>query len=101
MRRRATVKRDRNHGEIVAALEAARCGVVDLAAVGAGVPDLLVHGPVHPWEMVLMEVKDELQPPSARKLTPDQKKFHAAWRGRIVVVKNVNEALAAMGIGGA
>lgn len=92
------VKRDRNQPEIVAALEAAFCGVVDLAAVGDGIPDLLVHGPVAPFDMVLMEVKDGLQPPCERQLTPAQVKFHAAWRGRIVVVTSVNEALAAVGI---
>lgn len=95
---RRIAKRDANHPEIVAALRAAGCGVVDLAAVGAGVPDLLVCEPVHPFRSWLIEVKDSAKPPSARKLTPDQVKFHAAWRGDIAIVTTVAEALAAVGI---
>ena len=96
MRRAAKV--DGNHAKIVAALRAVGCGVVDLSAVGCGVPDLLVTCPTHPHDMVLIEVKDEAQPANKRKLTPAQEKFHAGWRGRLVVVKSVDEALAAVGI---
>jgi len=95
---RRAPKKDRNHPEIVAALRAAGCGVCDLAAVGAGVPDLLVCLPTWPHKSFLLEVKDGRKPPSARKLTPDQEKFHAAWRGEIAVVTSVAEALAAVGI---
>lgn len=97
MTRRAA-KRDANHGEIVDALRSAGCGVVDLAAVGAGVPDLLVCGPVYPFPAHLLEIKDGGKPPSARRLTPDQERFHAAWKGEIHVVTSVDEALRVMGI---
>lgn len=96
MRRPAKV--DANHPQIVAALRAAGCWVMDLSAVGKGCPDLLVHGPVHSWDFKLLEVKDGSKPPSARKLTPAQIEFHAGCRGPVVVVKDVPEALAAMGI---
>jgi len=96
MRRAAKV--DANHGEIVAALRAAGCGVLDLSAVGSGCPDLLVHGPTYPWRHTLLEVKDGAKPPSARKLTPDQEKFHAGWKGFIHVVKSVDEAFDAVGV---
>lgn len=96
MRRAAKV--DANQAEIVLALRDAGCWVLDLSAVGQGCPDLLVHGPVHPWHLVLLEIKDGSKPPSARKLTPDQIKFHAGCNAPLVVVTNVKEALAAVGI---
>jgi len=96
MRRAAKV--DANHAEIVATLRAAGCWVLDLSAVGRGCPDLLVHGPVHNWDFKLIEIKDGRKVPSARKLTPDQIKFHAGCRGPVVVVTSVDEALAAFGL---
>ena len=72
----------------------------DLAAVGAGVPDILVCSPTWPHATMLMEVKDSSKPPSARKLTPAQVIFHAGWKGAIYVVTSSDEALAAaMGVG--
>jgi len=64
--------------------------VVSLAAVGHGCPDLLVgyHG-----TNFLLEVKDGARPPSARKLTSDEHKFHSSWRGTVVVVNGVNDAI--------
>lgn len=97
MRRAAKV--DANQAAIVSALRDAGCGVLDLSAVGKGCPDLLVHGPCYPWRTCLMEVKDGDKPPSARKLTPDQVKFHGAWKGWLYTVTSVNEALAAAGVG--
>lgn len=95
---RRAPKKDANHAEIVRAFTEAGCWVLDLAAVGQGCPDLLVHGPVHPWHLVLIEIKDGSKPPSARKLTPDQIKFHAGCNAPLVVVTNVKEALEAVGI---
>lgn len=91
---RRAAKRDANHPDVVKALRDAGCGVVDLAAVGAGVPDLLVCAPTWPHDSALVEVKDGNKPPSARKLTPEQERFHAAWKGRIHVVTSPDEALA-------
>lgn len=93
---RRAAKRDSNHQSVVKALRAAGCGVVDLAAVGCGVPDLLVCTPTWPHETALVEVKDGSKPPSARKLTPDQERFHAAWKGRVFVVTSPAEALQAI-----
>lgn len=96
MRRAAKV--DANHGDIVRALREAGCWVLDLSAVGKGCPDLLVHGPVYPWDFKMVEIKDGSKPPSARRLTPDQVEFHAGVRGPVHVVNNEAEALAVMGI---
>ncbi len=82
MRRAAKV--DRNHAEIVAAFRMFGCTVQSLAAVGAGVPDLLVG-----WRMknFLVEVKDGTKTKSQRKLTPAQIAFHSTWLGQIFIVE--------------
>jgi hypothetical protein len=89
MRRAAKV--DANHGEIVAALRSVGATVQSLAAVGGGVPDLLVG-----WRglNLLIEVKDGSRIPSQQKLTPDQERWHEAWNGQLVyVVRSVDETL--------
>lgn len=99
MRRAAKV--DANHAEVVDALRAAGCGVLSLAAVGKGCPDLLVHPPTYPdcRMAVLMEIKDGAKPPSERKLTKAQVEFHRKWKGWIYTVTSVDEALDVMGLG--
>lgn len=48
---------------------------------------------------LLMEVKDGQKPPSARRLTEDQLKWHGAWRGGpLAVVDGVDAALRALGV---
>lgn len=91
MRRAAKV--DANQAEIVAALRQIGASVQPLHAVGQGCPDLLVG-----WRgmVSLLEIKDGSKPPSARKLTPDQEKWHAAWRGQVAVVENVEQAIEAI-----
>jgi len=86
---------DANQQSIVAALRGAGCSVCLLHAVGMGCPDLLVayHG-----RLVLMEVKDGSKPPSARKLTKAQEKFHAEWNGPIYIVTSIDEAFDAIGV---
>lgn len=47
---------------------------------------------------LLLEVKDGNKPPSARALTPNEKKFHESWTGGpLYIVTGVNEALATLG----
>jgi hypothetical protein len=96
MRRAAKV--DANQAEIVKALRDTGCGVLDLSGVGKGCPDLLVHAPFYPWRTTLLEIKDGAKPPSARKLTADQERFHATWKGFIHVVTTADEALDAAGV---
>ena len=89
MRRRA--RTDRNQTEIVEALRAAGASVYSLAAVGDGIPDLLVG---HAGKTALVEIKDGEQPPSKRQLTPDQLKWHGEWNGgTLAVVCDVESAL--------
>jgi len=93
MRRAAKV--DRNQAEIIAALELVGATVTSLAAVGGGVPDLLV---AHRKKWHLLEVKDGKKPPSERQLTPDQVKWHAKQQAPVHTVKSVDEALQAIGV---
>ena len=88
MRRRA--RTDGNHGQIVEALRAAGCTVQSLAAIGDGTPDLLVGVD---GRNLLVEVKDGSKSPSRRRLTDDERTWHAAWAGQVVVVATVAEAL--------
>jgi hypothetical protein len=40
----------------------------------------------------LIEVKDGSLPPSARKLTADEQKFHDAWAGQVAIANTPEEA---------
>jgi len=40
----------------------------------------------------LLEIKDGDKPPSSRKLTADQVKWHDAWRGSVTVIKSIDDA---------
>ena len=89
---------DENQPGIVAALIRAGCCVQSLAALGCGVPDLLVWSP-HTKQHHLIEVKNPEQDKSHRALKPDQVKFHTFWKGPIAIVETAEQALAAVGIG--
>lgn len=96
---------DANAAKIVAALRAIGCSVEYIASVySAGVPDLLVGVPrgttvlgetSMPRTTVLMEVKR----PKRGRLRESQSSFIATWRGGpVVVVTDVDSALAALGL---
>lgn len=93
MRRNA--RTDDNHAQIVRALTDCGCTVQSLAPVGDGCPDILVglRGVTY-----LMEIKNGAMVASGRKLKPAQVKWHAWWRGHVVVVKSVADALTAVGL---
>lgn len=94
MRRAAKI--DANQPEIVQALRQAGATVQSLAAVGSGVPDLLVG---FQGKTALIEVKDSAKPPSARCLTEDQLDWHGKWRGgTLAVVCDVDSALRVLGV---
>jgi hypothetical protein len=85
MRRAAKV--DANHGAVAGAFVAMGCSVRSLAAVGGGVPDLLVAAPGS-GNTFLVEVKDGAKSKSRRKLTDAQKTFKAQWKGPIFYVEH-------------
>lgn len=90
---RRAAKTDENHQDIVRALRKLGASVQSLAAVGQGCPDILVG-----WRgmLSLLEIKDGSKPPSARKLTDDQVRWHAEWRGPVDVVYSVEDAIRAV-----
>lgn len=91
---RRAPKLDRTQPEIVAALRSAGASVQSLAAVGGGVPDLVVG---IGGQTYLIECKDGKLPPSGRTLTPQQRAWHDAWRGSPVwVISSADEAVAAL-----
>lgn len=81
---------DLNQRYIVATLRGAGATVEHLHAVGKGCPDLLVG---YMGENYLLEVKGE-----NGSLTPHQVTWHAAWGGRVHVVRTGAEAMRAIGI---
>jgi hypothetical protein len=86
---------DRNQNQIVEALRAIGATVQHLHELGQGCPDLLVG---HKGLNYVLEVKDPSQVPSKRRLTPDEKEWHAEWRGQVATVETVEEAYAAIGV---
>ena len=88
MRRAAKV--DANQKIVVKAFRDLGCTVQHLHAVGSGCPDLLVG---IMGINLLVEVKDGDKPPSARKLTKDQVKWHGSWLGQKCIVKSVDEVI--------
>jgi Holliday junction resolvase len=93
------VKRDANHKEIVDKLVGVGCSVVDLAACGGGIPDILVG---LAGRNVLLEIKN----PETRKVRGDkiretmakQQAFRDSWRGQVAVVDSVEAAWKALGL---
>jgi hypothetical protein len=61
--------------------------------IGRGFPDLVVG---YRGTNYFLEVKDGRKPPSHRRLTRDEQRWHSTWRGQVVVVESVDEALAAI-----
>lgn len=78
---------DANQSTLVEALRAIGASVEILG--GKGVPDLLVG---YEDENYLLEVK-----PRNKKLNDDQVRWHAEWKGRVVVVRTTADAFRAIG----
>lgn len=58
--------------------------------VGQGCPDILIG---HLGTNVLIEIKDGDTWKSHRKLTKDEKEWHEAWRGQVVIIETDSEAI--------
>lgn len=87
---RRAARTDANQKEIVSALRAIGCSVQDLSKVGMGLTDLLVG---YRNVNLLIEAKDGSKPPSKRKKTPSQIKFHDEWRGQKTIVESPEQAI--------
>jgi len=87
---RKYARKDSNHKEIIQAFRDLGATVFDTASLGSGFPDCVLG---FRGVNVLVEIKDGSLPPSKRKLTPDEHKFHATWLGRVVIINNIDEAV--------
>jgi len=81
---------DTNHREIEAAFRSLGCTVFDTSRVGGGFPDMVVGVT---GINLLVEVKDGARPPSERRLNAAEREFHDSWRGQVVVVETVDQAI--------
>ena len=81
---------DSNHNEVRQALEAVGAKVYSTAALGDGFPDLIAG---YKGINILFEVKDGKKPPSKRKLTPDELKWHNSWKGQVNIVETPESAI--------
>lgn len=91
MRRQARV--DDNQAEIVKALRDIGASVQPIHQIGGGCPDILVG---YRGRNIVMELKDGNKPPSARKLTADEIDWHSSWRGQVVIVETIEQAIKAV-----
>jgi hypothetical protein len=91
---RRAARRDANEGDIIKAMRAE--GAYVKVINDEGLFDLLVsHGPEGKRRTLLIEVKDGAKPPSARRLTDAEQKFHDEWPGSdLYIVNSVEEAIA-------
>ena len=89
MARRAA-KVDDNQDEVVSAFRSLGYSVAITSMCGDGFSDLVVGKHERNY---LIEVKDGNKPPSRRKLTKEQEKFKAKWRGQYDVVTSVEDVL--------
>jgi hypothetical protein len=88
---RRAASTDANQPLIVDTFRKAGCSVQILSAVGSGCVDLLVGCS---GVNLCVEVKDPKQPPSKRRLTPDQRIWHDEWRGQKCIVESPADAVA-------
>ena len=79
---------DGNQTEIVEGLRKLGYSVAITSDLGDGFPDLVV---AIDFKTMLVEVKDPNQPPSKRKLTPAQIKFHAGWNDIVIVAETIED----------
>lgn len=83
-------KVDANQAMVVKQLRNIGASVAVTSMVGHGFVDFVVG---YRKKNFIIELKDENKPPSARKLTPDEEKFHREWRGQIAVCNSFREIL--------
>lgn len=82
---------DSNQNEVFKVFRQMGCTVLNLSNLG-GCCDGLVA--VSLDRQFLVEIKDGSKPPSQRKLTPAEAKFHDEWKGELYIINNIYEAIA-------
>jgi Holliday junction resolvase len=87
---RVRARKDNNHTDIVGTLRACGWSVLDTAQLGKGAPDLFVS---KAKRTIAIEIKDGKKPPSARKLTKDEKIFKDTWQGEYMIIESVEDVI--------
>lgn len=86
---RRAARRDNGEQDIIKAMRA--CGAFVKSINDEGTFDLLCWYNGH---TLLLEIKDGSRPPSARRLTDAEQKFHDEWPGsNLYIINSVQEAL--------
>ena len=85
---RRAARKDANHTEIVEAFRRLGIATIDVSACPCGF-DLIAGFQL---AAIAVEVKDGRKAPSARRLTPNEEKRHAAWTGPKTIVQSVDDA---------
>lgn len=88
MRRAARV--DDNQKTLTEQLRSAGFSVALTHTVGKGFPDMVVGFAGH---NVLVEIKDPDKPPSKRRLTEDELKWHENWKGLVIVAETIDDVI--------
>jgi len=65
------------------------------SSIGDGFPDIVVG---YKRVNYLFEIKDGSKPPSRRKLTPAEEKFHDLWTGRVDICNSFEEVIKVLNI---
>lgn len=81
---------DANQKSITEQLRKCGFSVLVLSMVGHGCPDILIGAKNRNF---LIEIKDGQKIPSQRKLTEDEQKFFARWKGQVNVCNSFDEIM--------
>lgn len=87
---RRAARTDDNQKEIVSTFRQLGCSVETTHTLGSGFPDIVVG--CFGFNL-LVEIKDGAKPPSKRKLTPDEERWHQLWTGQIDIVESSDDVL--------
>ena len=87
---RQRARRDRNHSEIVRAIERAGASWFDTSNIGGGLDGIIGVAGIDQR----IEIKDGELPPSEKKLTEAEVDAFSTWRGRKpVIIENVDDVV--------
>jgi hypothetical protein len=86
-------KVDINQPEVVQKLREGGATVAITSNIGNGFVDTVVG---YKGFNFLFEIKDGSKPPSKRKLTEDEQKFFATWKGQKDIIYDARQAFAIM-----
>ncbi len=103
---RLRARTDGNQRDVVARVRSCGYSVWVTSGHGHGAPDFVVGGrpgpysPLHGIDRYAwpVELKDGSRPPSERRLTPDEQRWHDDWRGPVHVCESADDVLRLLGV---